>query len=706
LFDIQNTQEKMMPPNKLVNEKSPYLIQHAHNPVDWHPWSDEVFSKARAENKPIFLSIGYATCHWCHVMEKESFENEEAAGYLNDTFICIKVDREERPDIDAVYMAACQMLTGSGGWPLSIFMTPEKKPFFAATYLPRNTRGGRAGLIDICRQVKKLWVDDHEKIATSAGSIADSLHRAFVFKAADDPDETLIDTAYSQIKSGFDPQFGGFEPAPKFPTPHRLLFLLRCYHRTADARALDMVVKTLTAMRMGGIWDHVGFGFHRYSTDSRWLLPHFEKMLYDQAMIATAYLEAFQITREPLFAKTAEEIFAYVLRDMTAPQGAFYSAEDADSEGEEGKFYVWTTEEFQRVLEGEDSERWESILRLSPEGNFTDEATRKKTGANIVHLTASIKKWAQKAGVPEAEFETEWARIRHRLYRVREQRIHPLKDDKILTDWNGLMIAALALGARILNKPEYETAARKAADFVLQKMRDAQGRLYHRFRDGELAVEAHAADYAFLIHGLLSLYQTTFDLKFAELARELQQEMTTNFWDDENGGFFSTPAGNVELPVRPKELYDGAIPSANSVALFNLLFLSRLTGNPQWEDRAQAQIRAFAGTVKSQPTAFTYFLCALDFALRPGEEIVITGESQAENTREMLAALNLNFTPNKVAIVKTAQNAKQLNKFAGYTDGLEVVKDMAMAHICRNGSCTGSTTDTQTMLDKILGKQG
>jgi len=695
-----------MPPNKLVNEKSPYLIQHAHNPVDWHPWSDEVFSKARAENKPIFLSIGYATCHWCHVMEKESFENEEAAGYLNDTFICIKVDREERPDIDAVYMAACQMLTGSGGWPLSIFMTPEKKPFFAATYLPRNTRGGRAGLIDICRQVKKLWVDDHEKIATSAGSIADSLHRAFAFKAADDPDETLFDTAYSQIKSGFDPQFGGFEPAPKFPTPHRLLFLLRCYHRTADARALDMVVKTLTAMRMGGIWDHVGFGFHRYSTDSRWLLPHFEKMLYDQAMIATAYLEAFQITREPLFAKTAEEIFAYVLRDMTAPQGAFYSAEDADSEGEEGKFYVWTTEEFQRVLEGEDSERWESILRLSPEGNFTDEATRKKTGANIVHLTASIKKWAQKAGVPEAEFETEWARIRHRLYRVREQRIHPLKDDKILTDWNGLMIAALALGARILNKPEYETAARKAADFVLQKMRDAQGRLYHRFRDGELAVEAHAADYAFLIHGLLSLYQTTFDLKFAELARELQQEMTTNFWDDENGGFFSTPAGNVELPVRPKELYDGAIPSANSVALFNLLFLSRLTGNPQWEDRAQAQIRAFAGTVKSQPTAFTYFLCALDFALRPGEEIVITGESQAENTREMLAALNLNFTPNKVAIVKTAQNAKQLNKFAGYTDGLEVVKDMAMAHICRNGSCTGSTTDTQTMLDKILGKQG
>ena len=693
-----------MPANQLIKEKSPYLIQHAHNPVNWHPWSDEVFSKARKENKPVFLSIGYATCHWCHVMEKESFENEEAAGYLNDTFICIKVDREERPDIDAVYMAACQMLTGSGGWPLSIFMTPEKKPFFAATYLPKYSRSGRAGLIDICRQVKKLWMDDREKITTSAGSIADSLHRAFAFDAADEPDDALFETAFTQIKSGFDPETGGFERAPKFPTPHRLLFLLRCYHRNSDARALEMVEKTLTAMRLGGIWDHVGFGFHRYSTDSRWLLPHFEKMLYDQAMIATAYLEAYQITRNPLYAGTAEEIFAYVLRDMTSPEGAFYSAEDADSEGEEGKFYVWTTEEFHQVLEEEDSEKWESILRLSPEGNFMDETTRQKTGANIIHLTAPFEKWAQKWGVSEAEVKAEWARIRDRLFRRREQRIHPLKDDKVLTDWNGLMIAALAAGARILNKPEYETAARRAADFILEKMKDGKGRLYHRFREGELAVEAQAADYAFLIHGLLNLYQTTFDLRFAEQAQALQQELAANFWDAENGGFFSTPGGSVELPVRPKELYDGAIPSANSMALFNLLLLFRLTGNPQWDDRAQAQIRAFAGSVKSQPTAFTYFLCALDFAMRPGEEIVITGESGEKETRDLLAALNLNFAPNKVAIFKTEQNAEQLNKFAGYTDGLEVVKGKAMAHICRNGSCTGSTADTQTMLEKILGK--
>jgi len=693
-----------MPPNHLINEKSPYLIQHAHNPVDWHPWSEETFATARAENKPVFLSIGYATCHWCHVMEKESFEDEEAAGYLNDTFVCIKVDREERPDIDAVYMAACQMLTGSGGWPLSIFMTPAKKPFFAATYLPKNSRSGRAGLIDICRQVKNLWVNDIQKIETSAAGITGSLDKAFAFTAADQPDTSLLEAAFNQIRKRFDPQYGGFEPAPKFPTPHRLLFLLRCYHRTGDTRALDMVEKTLTAMRLGGIWDHVGFGFHRYATDSRWLLPHFEKMLYDQAMLATAYLEAFQITKNPLFASTAKDIFTYVLRDMTSPEGGFYSAEDADSEGEEGKFYVWTTEAFHRVLADVDSQRWETILRLSPDGNFMDEATRQKTGANIIHLTAPFEKWARKTGAPVAQIEAEWTKIRHQLYQAREQRIHPLKDDKILTDWNGLMIGALALGARILSQPEYEKAARRAADFVLQKMKDANGRLFHRFRDGELAVEAHAGDYAFLIHGLLSLYQTTFDLGFAEQAQELQQEMTANFWDEDKGGFFSTPRDSVELPVRPKELYDGAIPSANSVALINLLLLSRLTGDAQIEDRAQAQIRAFAGTVKSQPSAFTYFLCALDFALRPGEEIVITGEPQAPDTRELLAALNRNFTPNKVAIVKTEQNAAQLNKFAGYTDGLEVIRDQATAHVCRNGSCTGSTTDTQNMLDRILGK--
>jgi hypothetical protein len=557
-------------------------------------------------------------------------------------------------------MAACQMLTGSGGWPLSIFMTPEKKPFFAATYLPKNSRAGRAGLIDICRQVKKLWTDDKEKIEKSSVSIAAQLDKAFAFAAADEPDASLLDQAYQKIKPGFDPRHGGFDSAPKFPSPHRLLFLLRCYHRSEDANALEMVTKTLTAMRLGGIWDHVGFGFHRYSTDARWLLPHFEKMLYDQALIASAYLEAYQITKDPLFAATAEDIFTYILRDMTAEEGAFYSAEDADSEGEEGKFYVWSTEEFRHVLGDQTANRWETILRLSPEGNFTDEATRQKTGANILHLTAPLKNWAEKLDLTEDQLEQDWEYIRDQLFRFRKMRIHPLKDDKILTDWNGLMIAALAMGARILNKSEYENAARKAADFILSKMRDQNGDIYHRFRDGELAVKAHAGDYAFLIHGLLSLYQTTYDLALVEEAKTLQQIMMERFWDEENGGFFSTPKDSDDLPVRPKELYDGAIPSANSVALSNLVFLFRLTGDLHWEKRAQAQIRAFAGTVKSQPQAFTYFLCALDFALRPGQDII--------------------------------------------TDGLQIIEGQATAHVCRNGTCSDSTTDTQTMIDEIMGK--
>jgi len=694
-----------MASNRLIHEKSPYLLQHAHNPVNWYPWSDKSFTRAKKENKPIFLSIGYATCHWCHVMEKESFEDEETARYLNDTFVCIKVDREERPDIDSVYMAACQMLTGSGGWPLSIFMTPDKRPFFAATYLPKRSRFGRAGVIDLCQQIKKLWATQKDKVNTSADSIAANLDKAFTFSSAKETDESLLDTACTQIKRRFDPQNGGFESAPKFPTPHRLLYLMRCYHRTGDTNALEMVQKTLTAMRLGGIWDHVGFGFHRYSTDERWLLPHFEKMLYDQALIAIAYLEYHQITKDPFYARTAEEIFTYVLRDMTSSQGAFFSAEDADSEGEEGKFYVWNIDELRQVLVSDDIEQWERILRVSPEGNFLDEATRQKSGANILHLTAPLNKWSQKLNVPENQLQNDWERIRSKLFNTREKRVHPLKDDKILTDWNGLMIAALALGARVLKKPAYESAARNATDFILSRMRQKDGRLYHRFRDGELAIDAHASDYAFFIHGLLSLYQTTFELTFAEEAQALQERMIEDFWDEQNGGFYTTPAGNTELPVRPKELYDGASPSANSVSLYNLVTLFRLTGDPKWEERAQAQVHAFAGTVTAQPGAFTYFLCALDFALRPGQDVVIAGEPQAMDTRELLAALSENFTPNKLAIVKSDRNAERLAKFAGYTDGLQLIQGQATAHVCSGGACRDSTTDVQSMMDRILGKK-
>jgi uncharacterized protein YyaL (SSP411 family) len=694
----------MMPPNKLINEKSPYLLQHAHNPVDWHPWSDETFAKARAENKPVFLSIGYATCHWCHVMESESFEDEEAAKHLNDTFICIKVDREERPDIDAVYMAACQMLTGSGGWPLNLFITPDKKPFFAATYLPKHNRFGRAGVVELCQQVKNLWESDPDKVDHSADSIAASLDKAFSFSAADEPDQAVLDHAYDQIKRTYDVQVGGFEPAPKFPMPHRLLFLLRYYHHGDHPHALEMVEKTLTAMRLGGIWDHVGFGFHRYSTDSRWLLPHFEKMLYDQALIAIAYLETYQITKNPSYARTAKEIFTYVLRDMTSPDGAFYSAEDADSEGEEGKFYVWETTEFREVINQDDNQMWERIFRLSPEGNFKDEASGQKTGANILHLTAPLNTWADKYSMPPEEMKQIWEDNRNKLFRTREQRIHPLKDDKILTDWNGLMIAALSLGARVLQRPEYAVAAGKAAAFILSKIRDESGQLYHRFREDELAIEAQASDYAFLIYGLISLYQTTFDLAYAEEAVALQKRMIAKCWDADQGGFFSTAKENDELPVRPKELYDGAIPSANSVSLFNLLCLSRLTGNPEWEETAQALVKAFSGTLQAQPAAFTFFLMGLDFALRPGQEIVIAGEPTGTDTQQLLSALNLSFAPNKVALVKSDQNAERLAKFAGFTDGLQVVQGQTTAHMCKNGACKDSTSDMQTVLDRVLEK--
>ncbi len=638
-------------------------------------------------------------------MEKESFEDETTARHLNETFVCIKVDREERPDIDAVYMAVCQMLTGSGGWPLNLFLTPDKKPFFAATYIPKNNRYGQAGLTELCLQVKKLWESQVDKVHNSAASIAAGLDRAFNFTAANEPGESLLDHAYELIWQNFDSRYGGFEGAPKFPTPHRLLFLLRCYHRNGEAKALNMVEKTLTAMRLGGIWDHVGFGFHRYATDAQWLLPHFEKMLYDQALIAQTYLETYQVTQDPFYAQTAQEIFTYVLSDMTSAEGAFYSAEDADSEGEEGKYYVWNLDEFQQVLNGEQAAKWEKIFNLQPEGNFADEATRQKTGANILHLDRHLAQSAAEFNLAPEELITQWESIRQKLYAHRQKRIHPLKDDKILVDWNGLMIAALSQGARILNKSEYAGAAEKSAQFILSRMQTEDGRLYHRFRDGELAVEAQAADYAFLIHGLLNLYQATFNLSYAEKAVALQEKMLADFWDPDKGGFFSTANASEALPVRPKELYDGAMPSANSVSLLNLLWLARLTGDPRWDDKAREQMRAFAGSVKAQPTAFTYFLLGVDFALRPGQEVVITGDPDKSDAREMLEALNLNFAPHKVALVKSDQNAERLAKFAGFTDGLQLVKGKATAHICKGFACKEPTSNVQDMVDRLLGKK-
>ena len=690
-----------MPSNRLIHEKSPYLLQHAHNPVDWYPWEDDTFERAKKENKPIFLSIGYATCHWCHVMEKESFEDEDAAKYLNETFICIKVDREERPDIDAVYMAACQMLTGGGGWPLTIFMTPEKQPFFAATYIPKLTRFGRAGLIDLCQRIKTIWATDRNKVLSSADSISGNLGKAFSFSSEGELDVSVLKKGYNLMEINYDARFGGFGSAPKFPTPHQLLFLLRYYHRSRNEKALDMVKKTLTAMRLGGIWDHVGFGFHRYSTDKQWLLPHFEKMLYDQALLAQAYLETYQVTRDRFYSKTAEEIFTYVLRDMTSDEGAFFAAEDADSEGEEGKFYVWTMEEFRSLLD-DDAGPWERIFNVKETGNFLEEASGRETGTNILHMDKSFGQWAEETGTSEQELEEQWKAIREKLYLYREKRIHPLKDDKVLTNWNGLMISAFALGARILDEPKYADAAKRSARFVLERLRDSEGRLYHRYRDGETAIRANAEDYVFLINGLLELYGTTFDADYLKQAIALQEKLLGDFWDEKEKGFFLTEEGDQDLPVRPKELYDGAIPSANSVSLLNLLKLSRMTGDVRWEEKASELTAAFAGTVNRQPTAFTYFLMGLDFAFSDGQEVVIAGKQNAADTKDMLAALNKHFSPNKVVLFKSDEKDQALSEIAGFTDGLQVVQGKATAHVCKGFNCKEPTTDLETLVKKVL----
>ncbi|MGH7890123.1 MAG: thioredoxin domain-containing protein, partial [Thermodesulfobacteriota bacterium] len=478
----------MKKPNRLISEKSPYLLQHAHNPVDWYPWGEEAFVKAKNEDKPIFLSIGYSTCHWCHVMENESFEDEEVAKLMNDAFVSIKVDREERPDIDSIYMTVCQMLSQGGcGWPLNIIMTPDKKPFYAATYIPKENRHGRAGMLEFIPRIKEIWKTQRDNVLDSADQITSAIRQASQVsneKKGKELDGSTFEKAYDQLAQNFDTVHGGFGRAPKFPTPHNLLFLLRCWKRTGKDKALEIVEKTLSAMRRGGIYDHVGFGFHRYSTDPEWLVPHFEKMLYDQAMLSMAYIEGYQATGNRDYEKTAREIFTYVLRDMTSPDGGFYSAEDADSEGEEGKFYLWTEDEIRKVLNKEESDLVMKVFNVEKGGNFSDEATGRKTHSNIFHLSGSLSDAASLLNLEREQLERRIETAREKLFSVREKRIHPHKDDKILTDWNGLMIAALAKGASAFDEPKYAEAAGRAVGFILSRMQKSDGELLHRYRDG------------------------------------------------------------------------------------------------------------------------------------------------------------------------------------------------------------------------------
>jgi uncharacterized protein YyaL (SSP411 family) len=692
--------------NNLIFEKSPYLLQHAENPVNWYPWGLEAFTKAQTEDKPIFLSIGYSTCHWCHVMERESFEDLEVAELMNDVFVSIKVDREERPDIDNVYMLVCQMLTGSGGWPLNIMMTADKKPFYAATYIPRETRQGRVGMVDLILRVKDMWETRRSEILGSANDITEGLSTAAKRTLSEATPEALGDSVlsltYEQLSARYDEEYGGFGDAPKFPMPHNILFLLRYWRRTGNETVLDMVEKTLQQMRRGGIYDHIGYGFHRYSTDSHWLVPHFEKMLYDQALLAMAYIEAYQATGKDEYGNTAREIFTYVLRDMMRPGGGFYSAEDADSEGVEGKFYVWTLQETQQILEPAEAALVAKVFNMRKDGNFAEEGTRKRTGKNILHLKKSAKEVASDLKVTEQALQKRLNKALHKLHTHREERIHPHKDDKILTDWNGLMVAALAKGAQVFDEPQYAEAARSTVDFILKNMRAGDDRLLHRYRDGQAAILANVDDYAFLVWGLLELYEATFELSHLETALGLNKDLIAYFWDDTAGGFYFTPDDGETLLIRQKEIYDGAIPSGNSVAILNLLRVALMTGNPDLEKKAAAIGAVFSATVRESPSSHTLLMAGVDFGIGPSYEVVIVGNPQAMDTREMIQGLRRPFIPNKVVLLRSAdQSEPGIERLAEFTKYQSAIDNKATAYVCLNYNCKLPTTDTAKMLELL-----
>jgi uncharacterized protein YyaL (SSP411 family) len=688
--------------NRLIHESSPYLLQHAHNPVNWYPWGEEAFAKARAEDKPILLSIGYSTCHWCHVMEEEVFSDVEAAELINRIFIPIKVDREERPDIDQVYMTASQMINGSGGWPLNVFMTPDKQPFHITTYIPKQTRYGRPGVMQLLPRIEEAWKKDRKGIMESASSITEALQSIHGGSEEGGLSPAIFASTFTQLSQQFDQKHGGFGEEQKFPSPHNMRYLLRHWKRSGDVKALHMVEVTLDAMRRGGIYDQIGFGFHRYATDPGWKVPHFEKMLYDQALIAMAYIEAFAVTGKQEYADTAREIFTYVLRDMMSSEGLFYSAEDADSEGEEGLFYLWTEAELESALGKQAAGLISKVFNVEADGNFQDEASGKKSGHNILYRNASWNELAKNSRLDEKALRSRIESSRQQLFELREKRIHPFKDEKALTDWNGLMIAALAMGARLLDEPEYLRAAKKTAKIILQQMRSEDGRLLHRWHRGDAGITATLDDYAFLVWGLTELYEAGMDSSFLSAALELNSIMLRDF-EDKQGGLFFTAEHAEGLLVRPKEIYDGAVPSGNSVALLNNLRLSRLTGDVELDKKAQAIADAFSSVIERGPSGYTQFISGLDFAMSDGYEIVIAGDADAEDTKTMLQSLNSRFLPNAVVLLRTKENAKVVSKLAPYTRFHTSIGGKATAYVCRNFSCNLPTTDIKQMLRNLNG---
>ena len=692
---MQNPSEERKP-NRLIKEKSPYLLQHAYNPVDWYPWSTEAFERAKEADKPVFASIGYSTCHWCHVMEKECFEDARVAELMNRTFICIKVDREERPDLDAAYMAVCASMGRNCGWPLNVIMTPDKNPFFVASYIPKENRYGAVGMLSLVPQIGEIWRTRRAEMESIGKELKEQITSQMEAETQSKPDKSAFDEAYEQLFLRFDQENGGFGGAPKFPSPHNLLFLLRHYVKTKEKTAWTMVEKTLRAMRLGGIFDHVGFGFHRYSTDAKWLVPHFEKMLYDQALLTITYLEAYQTSGAAKFKLTAKETLDYVLRDLSAVEGGFYSAEDADSEGEEGKFYLWTQKEIELALPRPDADLAIKLFDVKPEGNYT-EPTGSRSGKNILHFAAPLEQLASESDLTIEELIVRLGKIRNTLFENREKRVHPSKDDKILTDWNGLMIAALARASQVLDEEKYLQGASKAADSILREMKTDDGRLYHRYAKGERAVLGFLDDYAFLVFGLIELYEAGFDENYLHISIELTKTMIEQFWDDKNGGFFFTGKNAEEAVSRLKQAYDGAVPSGNSVALYNLLCLSHLSGETAFENYAEKLLKTFFGEIKGQPLGYIFMLVGLEFSFGPTFDVVLVGDPTDKDTMAVLAALRKSYLPNMTVSIWTPENAKSAPPGLVY----EKIDGQATAYICRNRTCMPPTNNIEKMLELL-----
>jgi uncharacterized protein YyaL (SSP411 family) len=686
--------------NKLADEKSPYLLQHAHNPVDWMPWGEEAFAKARAEDKPIFLSIGYSTCHWCHVMERESFEKEEIAAVLNHHFVPVKVDREERPDVDRIYMMFVQATTGSGGWPMSVWLTPDLKPFYGGTYFPPDNRFGRPGFKYILEQLGNAWAGDRARILESAGDVIQQLtQHSEVRSGGTRLDENAAEHLFLGFRRMFDSRKGGFGQAPKFPRPTVYNFLLRYHRRTGNQEALDMVLLTLREMAKGGMNDQIGGGFHRYSVDEDWFVPHFEKMLYDQAQLAISYLEAFQITADPLYAAIARDIFEYVLRDMTHPEGGFYSAEDADSiidaadphEKGEGAFYIWTRQELDQLL-GEPAAEWFSYrFGVDDDGNVRNDPQQEFTGRNILYQSHTVETAAQQYDVGVEEMAASLAISAQILLAARGKRPRPHLDDKVLTAWNGLMISAFAKGAQVLGEPRYEQAARRAADFILARMYQAeQGLLLRRFRDGDAAIPGFLDDFAFFGQGLIDLYEATFEVGYLTAATNLAQDMRDIFEDTGDGGYFSTGTEDANLILRMKDDYDGAEPSGNSVAVLNLLRLARMTGNTHFEAAAERALEAFATRINNAPLAIPQMLVAFLFSRSKHRQVILAG---GEGHAEMLRTLYAKFLPETVLLGSDAPEAVQLS--------IKPLDGRATAYVCENFACQLPTAEVEKFAELL-----